>query len=82
MSERLRAFAESLTKEERLLVLIRDELYEGSWEELETDLQARRERKPYIFKVNARIEDDLNRIEKLRDFEQLQQVDLRTLLET
>jgi hypothetical protein len=40
------------------------------------DLQARLEGGPYIFKLASRIEDDLERIEQLRAFEQAHGVDL------
>jgi hypothetical protein len=76
-----RAFADGLSKEERVLLLVRDELYGGSWAELEADLLARRERKPAIFKLNTRIDEDLGRIAKLRAFEQERGVDLRRLLD-
>lgn len=79
--ERHRVFAEGLGKEERVLLLVRDELYGGSWAELEADLHARRERKPAIFKLNTRIDEDLGRIAKLRAYEQEHGVDLRRLLD-
>jgi hypothetical protein len=78
--ERRRAFAEGLGKAERVLVVVRDELYGGSWDELERDLRARLDRKPYIFKLNTRIDEDLSRIEKLRAFEELEGVDLASLI--
>ena len=69
-------FVESLTNEERMLVILKRELYEGSWDEMEADLRARLEGRPYIFKLAHRIADDLARIEKLRAFEQARGVDL------
>lgn len=69
-------FVQSLTGEERMLVVLKRELYEGSWTEMEADLQARLEGRPYIFKLAHRIADDLGRIEKLRAFEQAHGVDL------
>ncbi|MBI3725248.1 hypothetical protein HY251_15055 [bacterium] len=80
MDDRQRAFTEGLTKEERLLVAIRDELYEGSWDELVSDLEARRNRKPFVFKLASRLEEDLARIGKLRAFEKEHAVDLGALL--
>lgn len=80
MDDRQRAFADGLTKEERLLIAIRDELYEGSWDDLVADLEARKGRKPYVFKLATRLEEDLARVEKLRAFEREQSIDLRTLL--
>ena len=64
--ERVRAFVDSLTKPERVLVLLRDELYEGSWDELRGDLEARKGRKPYVLKLHTRIEEDLVRIASRR----------------
>jgi hypothetical protein len=78
--EQHRVFAESLSKAERVLVLLRDELYGGSWQELINDLKARQDKKPFIFKLNTRIEEDLARITKLRAFEQEQEVDVAQLL--
>lgn len=78
--ERHRAFAESLSKAERVLVVVRDELYGGSWDELVLDLEARQQRKPYVYRLNARIDEDLSRIAKLREYEQEQAVDLGALL--
>lgn len=61
--------------------MVRDELYGGAWDELEGDLLARRERKPAIFKLNTRIDEDLGRIIRLRAFEREHGVDLRRLLD-
>jgi len=78
--ERDLVFVESLTREERVLVLLRDQLYDGSWDDLELDLRARKERKPSIFKLNTRIEEDLERIVRLKDFERARGIDLGALL--
>ncbi len=78
--DRQRAFLEGLTKEERLLVTIRDELYQGSWDELLCDIEARKGRKPFIIKLTNRLEEDKARVEKLRAFEREHAVDLRALL--
>lgn len=74
------AFFESLEPEEEQLLLIRDFLYTGSWDELVADLEARRSGKPFVFKLNTRIEDDLRRIEKLRDYEAAHDIDLGMFL--
>lgn len=66
---------------ERTLILLRDELYGGSWDELTADLEARQNRKPFVFKLNSRIEEDLERIAKLRAFEQDHQADVADLLD-
>ena len=79
--ERHRAYAESLSKPERVLIVVRDELYGGDWDELSADLLARQNRKPYVFKLNSRIDEDLNRIAKLRGYEEAQGINLRAYLE-
>ncbi len=69
-------FVERLSTEERLLVVLKRELYEGSWDEMHADLQARLEGRPYIFKLAHRIADDLERIDRLRHYEERTGVDL------
>ncbi len=81
MEEGHRAFAEGLSREERLLLRLRDLLYGSSWEEVLDDLKARQDRKPVIFKLNTRIEEDLARIARLRGYEQEHQVDLADFVE-
>jgi hypothetical protein len=75
-AEQARLFVHGLSSEERMLIVLKRELYEGSWDEMVADLQARLEGRPYIFKLAHRITEDLDRIAKLRKFEQTQQVDL------
>jgi hypothetical protein len=65
-----------MTREDRMLVVLKRELYEGSWHEMAADLRARLDGKPFIFKLVHRIEDDLARIERLRTFEASADVDL------
>ena len=67
--DRTRRFVEGMTAEERMLVVLNRELYDGSWDEMVADLKARLEGRPYIFKLAYRIADDLERIERLREFE-------------
>ena len=71
-----RQFVRRMTKEDRMLVVLKRELYEGDWDEMVADLQARLEGRPYIFKLANRITEDLERIAWLRDFEQSCGVDL------
>jgi hypothetical protein len=72
----VRRFVERLTREERMLVVLKRELYEGSWDGMVADLQARLEGRPYVFKLANRIGDDLERIGRLRAFEDDHDVDL------
>jgi hypothetical protein len=69
-------FVERLSEEERMLVLLQGQLYEGDWGAMLGDLENRLEGRPYIFKLANRIRDDVARIQKLRDFEQKHQVNL------
>ena len=63
------SYIASLSDEERMLIVLQKELYEGSWEAMLSDLQNRLEGKPYIFKLANRIRDDIARIHKIIDFE-------------
>lgn len=80
-NEKVQRFVESMTNEERMLVVLKHELYEGRWQEMEADLKARLEGRPYIFKLAHRIADDLERIGRLRLFEQECNVDLSDYVE-
>jgi hypothetical protein len=76
LRQKVQQFVESMAREERMLVVLKRELYEGNWDEMVADLQARLEGRPYIFKLAHRITDDLERIRRLRQFEQTNGVDL------
>ena len=75
------ALVVTMTTEERLLVVLEKELYDGSWDEMLADLQARLNNKPYIFKLANRITDDIDRIKRLDEFEQNNNVDLGDYIE-
>ena len=74
--KKVQQFVEALTSEERMLVVLKRDLYEGSWNEMIADLQARLEGRPYIFKLAHRIVDDLDRIDRLRAYENSEGIDL------
>ena len=76
VNRKVQRFVEGMTGEERMLVVLKRELYEGNWDEMAADLQARLEGGPYIFKLAHRITDDLERIRRLRQFETASGVDL------
>jgi hypothetical protein len=69
-------FVESLSPEERMLIILRDELYTNSWDRMLQDLKERLRGRPYIFKLVNRIQDDIERIEKLRKYETKHGIDL------
>lgn len=65
-----------------MLVILRDELYGGSWERMVKDLNDRLKGRPYIFKLVNRIKDDIKRIDKLREYEKKHGVNLSDLLKS
>jgi len=79
--EVIRAFVEGLTESERMLVVLRDGLYDGEWEAILGDLRARLAGRPYIFKLVNRIQDDIGHIQKLAAFEHAQAVNLADYLQ-
>jgi len=74
--ERARQFVAGLSEEEIMLLRLRDELYAGRWDAMLADLNDRLQGKPYVFKLAHRIQDDIERIERLNRFERQYSVDL------
>ncbi len=81
VDKKVERYVSKLTSEERMLVVLKRELYEGSWSDMLEDLKARMEGRPYIFKLAQRISDDLERIAKLQAFESDNEVDLGKYVE-
>lgn len=71
----------NLSPEEKILVIIRDELYEGNWDEMLEDLEARLEGRPYVLKLSSRIEVDIERIARLRSVEEENSINLADYVE-
>ena len=69
-------FVGGLSEEQRMLVVLKSQLYGGSWEPMLDDLRNRLAGKPYIFKLANRIQDDIERIEQMSEFEKEQNIDL------
>lgn len=76
LSDDVRDYINRLSKEHRMLVVLKKELYGGQWEPMLDDLRNRLEGKPYIFKLVSRIQDDIERIQEMRDFEKQNRLDL------
>ena len=74
-------FVSQLSDEEKMLILLKNELYEGSWPAMLEDLKNRLDGKPYIFKLANRIKDDIARIEQLHAFEKQHHIDLADFVE-
>ena len=69
-------FVDKLSDEYRMLVVLKAQLYGGSWEPMLDDLRNRLAGKPYIFKLANRIQDDIERIEEMLEFETEHNIDL------
>ena len=69
-------FIRGLSDEHRMLVVLKSQLYGGTWEPMLDDLRNRLSGKPYIFKLANRIEDDIERIEDMQEFEKRHGIDL------
>jgi len=74
--DRAKQFVASLGEEEIMLLRLRDELYGGRWDAMLADLSDRLQGRPYVFKLAHRIQDDIERIERLNRFERQHNVDL------
>ena len=70
-----------LSEESRMLVVLKMQLYGGTWEPMLDDLKNRLEGKPYIFKLVNRINDDIERIEKMKKFEEENNINLADFIE-
>jgi hypothetical protein len=69
-------FVAGLSDEHRMLVVLKAQLYGGTWEPMLDDLENRLEGKPYIFKLVNRIKDDIERIREMQKFENEHKIDL------
>ena len=69
-------FVSGLSEEQRMLVALKAQLYDGSWEPMLDDLENRLAGKPYIFKLASRKKDDIERIEQMQKFEAEYNIDL------
>jgi len=54
---------------ERVLLDLKENLYEGSWERILADLRSRLKGDPYIYKLGQTITRDIAAIERLRAYE-------------
>jgi len=81
ISNVLSDFVDGLSDEHRMLVVLKAQLYGGTWEPMLDDLKNRLVGKPYIFKLVNRIKDDIKRIQQMQNFEEEQNVDLADYVE-
>ncbi len=76
VSKVLSDFVDGMSDEHRMLVVLKAQLYGGTWEPMLDDLKNRLAGKPYIFKLVNRIKDDIERIQQMQDFEEKYNIDL------
>ena len=69
-------FVKMLSREHKMLVVLKAQLYGGRWQPMLDDLKNRLQGKPYIFKLASRINDDIERIEQMQKFEGEHDIDL------
>ena len=74
-------YVEKLSEEQKMLVILKAQLYGGSWEPMLDDLKNRLAGKPYIFKLANRIQDDIERIQQMKAFEKEHNVELTEFVE-
>ena len=72
-------FLQRLETYERVLLDLKDQLYEGSWQRILEDLKSRLDGKPYIYKLSQTIGRDITAIERMQAFEIRHQVNLSEL---
>ena len=73
-------FARGLAETERIALIVRDELFGGSWENMRRDLEARAAGRPFVFRLASRIDEDLKAVAKLSAFERRRKVNLAEYL--
>ena len=82
VSKAVSDFVDGLSDEHRILVVLKAQLYDGTWEPMLDDLRHRLKGKPYIFKLANRIQDDIRRIEEMQEFEAEHNIDLADYVKT
>jgi len=80
-SKLVRDFVNNLSDEHRMLVVLKAQLYDNTWQPMLDDLRNRLDGKPYIFKLANRIEDDIKRIKQMQKFEAKHNIDLADYVE-
>lgn len=69
-------FVANLEQPVKVLIILRDELYEGSWDLMMKDLQSRLKGEPFIFKLANQIDADIQGINRIKAFEEKHSINL------
>ncbi len=70
------SFLANLTEQDKVLIIVKHELFDGNWDSMLVDLKDRLAGRPYIFKLAGRIQEDIERIGRLKAFERKCGMDL------
>ena len=81
MTNAHKRFLDSLSGEEKMLITLCKELFESNWNKFLFDLKDRLKGRPYIFKLVNRIEEDMERVEKMQEYEKKHDVSLILLMD-
>ena len=76
MSLEPKEFFSRLSEKIKMLLQLRKELYGGSWGKMREDLKIRLEKRPHVYTIVERIEEDLPRIDLLEAYERLHRTNL------
>jgi hypothetical protein len=81
-SNAVQNYVKGLSPEHRMLIVLKAQLYDGGWDAMLEDLQNRLVGKPYIFKLAGRIEQDIERIRQMQQFEKEHGADLASYVDS
>ncbi len=73
-------FFGALAKSDRMLIGLRDELYDGAWDTMVEDISNRMKGQPYLFKFVNRAEKDIQSIKRIRAYEEGHSINLNIFL--
>ncbi len=75
-NRKIQAILDSLSEQDRVLVVCAYQLYDGNWDALLNDLLARLEGRPYVLKLGDKIKEDIERLHRLREIERTYKIKL------
>jgi hypothetical protein len=81
LAEPLRRFLDRLSQQQKMLLVLKRDLYDGDWQPMVADLENRLAGRPYVVSLGQRIAEDLERITQMRELEAHYEVDLAAFLE-
>lgn len=73
-------FVRKMEQYERILVDLKELLYEGSWDRISMDLRNARDDKPHVYRLSHAIDRDLKAIERLKAYEARHSISLSDVL--